>query len=215
MEAKKIEAIKKYLSFYDAKYYDVQAELIDHFATAIEKYQRENPELNFRDAFKKAHQAFGGKKGIWKYLDGIERDVRKKTNRMLFSLMLQFMHWPYTILTALIVLGWYFLFLNIAVDPDYIYFFSIIVGAIMVWGINAYRLKDVKMYMPRQANRSLGLILYLAIFLPGNHLIAFNDYPSHILLVTYFSLMTFIFVSILRLPDLAIKETLKLYPEIA
>lgn len=214
MEAKKIEAIKNYLSFYDAKYYDVQAELIDHFATAIEKYQRENPELTFKEAFKKAHQAFGGKKGIWKYLDGVERDVRKKTNRMLFSLMLKFLYWPYILLTALIVVGWHFFFINVDVDPDYLYFVTIIIGAIIVWGINSYRLKNVKMYMPRQANRSIFLILYLVVFLPGNHLIAFNE-PGHTLLVTYFSLLTFTYVSILRLPDLAIKETLKKYPEIA
>lgn len=214
MEARKIEAIKSYLSFYDAKYYDVQAELIDHFATAIEKYQSQNPELTFKEAFKKAHQAFGGKQGIWKYLDGVERDVRKKTNRMLFSLMLKFLYWPYILLTALIVVGWHFFFLRVDVDPDFVYFVTAIVGAIIVWGVNSYRLKDVKMYMPPQANRSLGLVLYLAIFLPGNHLIAFNE-PSHALLVSYFSLLTFTYVSILRLPDLAIKETLKKHPQLA
>lgn len=214
MDAKKLEAIKSYLSFYDAKYYDVQAELIDHFATAIEKYQKENPELTFKEAFKKAHQNFGGKLGIWKYLDGVESDVRKKTNRMLFSLMLKFLYWPYILLTALIVVGWHFFFLSVDVDPDYLYFLTIIIGAIIVWGVNRYRLKDVKMYMPRQANRSLSLVLYLAIFLPGNHLIAFNE-PGHALLVCYFSLLTFIYVSILRLPDLAIQETLKKYPQLA
>jgi len=84
-----------------------------------------------------------------------------------------------------------------------------------VWGINWYQLKNVKMYMPRQANRSLGFLFYFAILLPGNHLVAFNDNPGHTLLVAYFSLLTFIYISLLRLPKLAIKETLKKYPQIA
>lgn len=214
MEAQKIEAIKNYLSFYDAKYYDIQAELIDHFATAVEKYQKEDANLTFEEALLKAHRAFGGRKGIWKYIDGVERDVRQKTNRMMLTLLLQLIHWPYVILTALIVAVWHFFFLHVSVDQSLLYFIAMIIGAALVWGINTYRLKDVKMYMPRQANRSLGLIFYLAIFLPGQHLIAFNE-PHHILSVIYFSLLSFIYISIGRLPHLAIAETLKKYPQIA
>ena len=215
MEAKKLEAIKSYLSFYDAKYYDVQAELIDHFATAIEKYQREDSSLSFKEAFMKAHRAFGGKKGMWTYLDTVEKDVRKKTNRMMLTLLLELLHWPYIAFTAITVLCWHLLFNNLSVDIDLLYLSTVIGGALVIWFINDYRLNKVKMYMPRQANRSLGLILYLGVLLPGNHLIGLNADPSHTLLVSYFSLLTFIYISCLRLPNLAIKETLKQYPQLA
>ena len=215
MEPKKIEAIKKYLSFYDAKYYDVQAELIDHFATAIEKYQKENPKLTFKEAFTKANRSFGGRKGMLQYMNEAERTVRKKTNRMLLKLLLDFLYWPYILISIFTVFGWHLLFNAIRVDPDYFYFLAVIAGAIIVWGINAYQIKNVKMYMPRQANRSLGYLFYFAILLPGNHLVAMNDNPDHTLLVTYFSLLTFIYISLLRLPGLAIRETRKKYPQIA
>ncbi|WP_417610839.1 hypothetical protein [Owenweeksia hongkongensis] len=216
MEAKKIEAIKKYLSFYDAKYYDVQAELIDHFASAVEKAERENPDIPFKHALIKAHRSFGGREGFRKYIDAAKKDVRKKTDKMILNLLLQLLHWPYILLTAAVVFIWHLVLQNWNTDVNLLYLVVMLTGGISVGIINYVQLKDIDLFLPKHANYYLGSFFYFSVYLPYYFLILIQDErPNHFLLVASLSLMTFIFISFARIPKLAIKETLKLYPEIA
>ena len=97
MEAKKIEAIKNYLSHNGVEYLDVQAELIDHFATAVEKEENENPQIPFKEALIKAHRGFGGREGFRKYIEAAETRVTKKTFKMIGHTFAHFLSWPYLI----------------------------------------------------------------------------------------------------------------------
>lgn len=215
MTPEKIRAIKRYLSTQGVKYYDVQAELIDHFATAVEEAERENPNIPFKHALIQAHRAFGGREGFRKYLDAAKKDVRKKTNRIILNLLLQFLHWPFLLITVLVIASWHFFFNNFQnIDPRTLYLLMMVIGVTIIGGLNNYRLRNIPMFMPRHANITLGGILYFIIFLPSQHLLRIDN-PSHQLLVAYFSLLTFLLISFARLPKLAIAETLKKYPQIA
>ena len=215
MTPEKICAIKRYLRTQGVKHYDVPAELIDHFATAVEEAERENPEIPFKHALIQAHRAFGGREGFRKYINAAKRDVRKKTNQLILNLLFQFLQWPFLILTILIIAGWHF-FLNHFpnIDSRTLYFIMMVIGVTIIAGVNSYRLRNVPMFMPRHANIILGGILYFIIFLPSQHLLRIDN-PNHVLLVAYFSLLTFSLISFARLPKLAMAETLKKYPQIA
>ncbi len=78
MKAEKIEVIRKYLQQNGVEYYDIQAELIDHFATSVENVQREKPGIGFVEALHLSHKKFGGQKGFMKYTEQARKDVQKK-----------------------------------------------------------------------------------------------------------------------------------------
>lgn len=213
MEAKKIEAIKNYLSFYDAKYYDVQAELIDHFATAIEKYQRENPELTFKEAFMKVDSDFGGRKGVWSYLTTVEQIVTRQTFVMMGQLMLKLLSWPQILLLGTIFTFWFFIIPMIPNDLGLVFSLFAGTGFILVWFINKKQLQDVKLYMPRQANQ-VTIRLFASVLGATYWYYKLINTTDQWIVVCSFGLLSMIFISMLRLPKLAIAETLKKYPQL-
>ena len=48
------------------QYYDVQAEIVDHFADAIEKAMEKDPQVSFEQALAAVYVSFGGYKGMQK-----------------------------------------------------------------------------------------------------------------------------------------------------
>lgn len=214
MEAKKIEAIKNYLSFYDAKYYDVQAELIDHFATAIEKYQRENPELTFKEAFKKADKDFGGRKGVWNYLTTVEQVVTRQAFLMLGQLMLKFLSWPQILLFVITFTFWHFTIPKIQSDLGLVFSLFAATGFILVWFINKKQLQHVKLYTPRQVNRVVIKLFGGMLGITYWYYKLINTTDQWVV-VCCFGLLSMILIAMLRIPKAAINETLKKYPQLA
>lgn len=216
MTPEKVTAIRRYLRTNGVKYYDVQAELIDHFATAVEKAERENPNIPFKHALIQAHRAFGGREGFRKYIDAAKKSVRKKTYKMILRLLVQFLYWPYILFSAAVAFIWHLVLQNWHSDVNLLYLVTMLIGGVFVAFFNYFKLKHTNLFLPRQANYYLGTFFYFSVYLPYYFLILTQDErPNHFLLVTSLSLMTFIFISFIRLPKLAIEETLKKYPEIA
>lgn len=216
MTPEKIRAIRRYLRTNGVEYYDVQAELIDHFATAVEKAEQENPDIPFKHALIKAHRSFGGREGFRKYINAAKKDVRKKTNKMILRLLLQLLYWPYILLTVAVIFTWHFILQNWHPDVDSLYLSIMLTGGVFVAIFNYFKLKNTHLFLPKHANYYLGSFFYFSVYLPYYFLILTQDeVPNHFILVASLSLMTFIFISFARIPKLAIDETLKIYPEIA
>lgn len=213
MQQKQIEIIKNYLAQNGVEYYDVQAELIDHFATAVERQQAQNPALGFKEALHKAHRDFGGKEGFRKFLEEAESSVRSKTYRMVGQTLLRFLSWPYLVLTLAITAGWFMVFTQVELRANYI-FLSINTLFLAVIIYNYYRLRNVQMFLPRRTTNALGWVLYLVIYIPGNHIWLTGDVFSKEFGVGYFTLLTLTLISFYKIPGLAIAETKKLYPAI-
>lgn len=214
MEAAKINAIKRYLSENGIQYYDVQAELIDHFATAVERAEKESPGIHFQEALHKAHRSFGGKEGFRKYIDEAQAVVQKKTNRMMAQTLLLFLKWPYFLFTIVVTLIWYFVIQNYPSALDGVsagFFISFLIVAV----INHLRLRKVNMFLPRRTNKALGLILYFTVYIPGFTFFRNSETISPATLLLYFVFLSLSLVAFYRIPTLAIKETRKLYPQIA
>lgn len=54
-----IEHLHEFCEFHNVKYYDVQIELVDHLASAIEKRWETNPEMPFEEALVEVSEQFG------------------------------------------------------------------------------------------------------------------------------------------------------------
>jgi hypothetical protein len=72
--------------------YDVQIELVDHLASAIEEQWRQNPDLSFQKALLNSF----GKFGIYRFSkikEQKEKELRRKYNQLLWDYLLDFYRW--------------------------------------------------------------------------------------------------------------------------
>jgi hypothetical protein len=216
MNDAELKAIRNYLSANGVAYYDVQAELIDHFATAVQEIRRKNPQIPFTDALLRAHRRFGGKNGFDKYIRQAYADAAGKTNRLILSSLLNFLKWPYFMFTAGLVAFWWWILSTVKINYSYLILAFIVLYAAIIL-INEWRLRQVPMFLPRKSNRQLGWVTYLLIYLPNSPFLPWTNGPAApelwmISFAVLASLTTFIFA---RIPAISIRETRNIYPQIA
>ncbi|HYQ56095.1 MAG TPA: hypothetical protein VEP89_02025 [Draconibacterium sp.] len=85
-------------------HYDIQIELVDHLASAIEEQWEQNPELSFDEGLKNSFKKFGIY-GFSKIKKQKGKELRRKYNRMLWDFLLEFYRWPKVITTFAGTLG--------------------------------------------------------------------------------------------------------------
>ncbi|QIA07057.1 hypothetical protein [Draconibacterium halophilum] len=90
-------------------HYDVQIELVDHLASAIEEQWQQNPELSFDEVLKNSFKKFGIY-GFSKIKKQKERELKRKYNRLLWKYLVKFYRWPKVITTFICTLGLFLLF---------------------------------------------------------------------------------------------------------
>jgi len=81
-------------------YYDVQIELVDHLANAIEQKWKENQTLLYEDALWEIYDEFGAS-GFRKIISSKEKELEKKYNRLLWRYVGEFFKLPKIVLTIL------------------------------------------------------------------------------------------------------------------
>ncbi len=217
MSPEKIEAIKKYLSKNGVKYYDVQAELIDHFATAVEKAQREQPGIPFTSALLAAHRAFGGREGFHKYIEAAERKVQKKITYLVGKTLLGYLKWPYLLFTLTLLFSWRLGVEHLTDFTTPVYGFMLVFVFVVLF--LSWRVRKEHMLLPKRASESLGWVFYFSYYLLGTPYI-FREPESlqainpwfHTAVFTFFTLLP---IACLQLPRLTVAETRKLYPEMS
>lgn len=213
MEQPKIRAIRRYLSQNGVKYYDVQAELIDHFATAVEKIERENLDIRFKVALLQAHRSFGGREGFRKYIQQAENDVRKKSWKLIGLSLLQFIKWPYLLITLSLFVSWHLVLTQLSIPQDQLWT-GLIFCFLLVLLINYLRLRKVDMFLPKRSNNALGLSFYFLAYLPGQPFI-YSDGMGYTYSLIFFSFTSLLVLAYTQVPRYAIRETKKLYPKMA
>jgi hypothetical protein len=90
-------------------HYDVQVELVDHLASAIENKWKENSEISFEKALHNSFKGFGIT-GFSKVKVEKEKALRKKYNRLLWKYLIEFYRWPKVISTFVFTMGLFLLF---------------------------------------------------------------------------------------------------------
>ncbi len=123
-----IEYLFTFVEQRDVKYYDVQIELVDHFASAIEKRWETNPELSFEDALRNEHWQFS-RYDFYQIIGEKEEVLRKKYRKIEHSYILDFFRWPKIVATTFVTLLIYqvfslfinyFRFVNTVVLADFL-----------------------------------------------------------------------------------------------
>jgi len=84
----------------DVKYYDVQMELVDHLATAIENKWKEKPALTYEEALWAVYDEFGAS-GFRRIISSKEKELEKKYARIQWRYVGEFFRLPKIVLTVL------------------------------------------------------------------------------------------------------------------
>ncbi|UQD55550.1 hypothetical protein [Flavobacterium sp. K5-23] len=90
------------------EWYDLQTELVDHLANAIETQWQENPKLSFDEALSREFKKFG----VFGFMDVVEsrqRVLGKKYNRIILKHFKTFFGVPKIVLTIVMTLSLYFI----------------------------------------------------------------------------------------------------------
>ncbi len=83
--------------------YDLQVELVDHLATAIEEQWKENHEISFDTALYGTFKQFGIS-GFSKIKAQKQKELARKYNLLILKYLLDFFSWPKIILTTALTL---------------------------------------------------------------------------------------------------------------
>jgi hypothetical protein len=106
-----VEALFAFCRKHDVQYYDVQVELVDHLANAIEDKMAAQPAMGFEEALKQVYKSFG-KAGFVPLVNEKQKAAKQYNRKLLRRLLREQLGWPkvfigLTIFAALyIMLQW-------------------------------------------------------------------------------------------------------------
>jgi len=98
-----IEELHEYCYFRQVKYYEVQVELVDHMASAIEKMWETQPEITFVDAMFKVGEQMGGDWGFANIAYEKEKTIRRRYRCQIWQFIGSFCLFPKIVLTVLMM----------------------------------------------------------------------------------------------------------------
>jgi len=105
----KIERLYEFTRQHYVEWYDLQTELVDHLANAIETEWQENPKIDFEDALKVEFKKFG----VFGFMDVVEKRqaaLGKRYNKIVWKHFKAFFTLPKIILTVTLVLSLFYVF---------------------------------------------------------------------------------------------------------
>ena len=94
-----IQKLHKFIRQHYVEFYDLQIELVDHLANAIEMQWKENPKLTFDEALQIEFKKFG----VFGFMEVVEKQqeaLNKKYNKIVWQLLKSFFSIPKIIGTA-------------------------------------------------------------------------------------------------------------------
>lgn len=93
LSAEQIERLYQFTRQHYVEYYDLQTELVDHLANAIEEQWQQNPKLSFEEALQIEFKKFG----VFGFMDVVEQRqsaLNKKYNKLVFNELKTFFSIP-------------------------------------------------------------------------------------------------------------------------
>lgn len=182
-----VEDLFEYCYFNSIQYYDLQIEVVDHLAEAIERIWETNPNMDFEYAIYLAGKQFGGELGFYNIRKEKENALRKKYRRILFNYILEFYKFPRIIFTVLISIG---IFSILHLLPNDRLFFRILI--ILFWLTaaiyalyyypNKLKLRTPKGYAFLIQNMARKIVLYKTLKISGVLLAIVGHQPYNLTL---------------------------------
>ncbi len=96
--SQQIDYLYKFTQENNVKYYDVQTELVDHLANAIEAHWQTKPNAKFEYVLMQEIQKFGAF-GFKKVTEEKEKQLRKRYNKIIFNEIISFFSFPKIVIT--------------------------------------------------------------------------------------------------------------------
>lgn len=93
LSKKQIQSLFIFCEKHFVKYYDVQVELVDHLANAIELEMHNQPKLTFEKALEKVHQSFGVM-GFAPLVAEKQNQAEKQSRKIFWKLLKAQFGWP-------------------------------------------------------------------------------------------------------------------------
>lgn len=209
------------------EWYDLQTELVDHLANAIEEQWQENPKLTFDQALQNEFKKFGVF-GFMDVVEGKQRFLQKKYNQIVWSIVKTFFTLP-KIMGTIGVTGLLFLLLKSShYNGDWVLLFYGLLVVFAFYGMISNRLKHKKQIQKHQKRWLMEDIMHQyggfagAIIFPLNLFMQLFNRVEHYISNTYFLvfasfflvLMTILmYVIFFEIPSQSKKYLLQTYPE--
>lgn len=100
VSAEEIQRLYQFTQQHYVEYYDVQTELVDHLANAIEEKWEENPELDFEQSLQQEFKKFGVF-GFMNVVEERQKAMQKRYINLLWGEAKEFLKMPKVLLTIL------------------------------------------------------------------------------------------------------------------
>lgn len=136
-----IEYLFTFCKKHFVQYYDVQVELVDHLANAIEVEMKNDPSLTFEKAVEKVHAGFGVM-GFAPLVSEKQKAAEKHSQRLFIKLFKQQFKWPQIFLFLLLTSIFYTLFSFKSIHPAFI-FGSAVSLSYFIFFLNLFQLQSI------------------------------------------------------------------------
>ncbi|WP_121666144.1 hypothetical protein [Mesonia aquimarina] len=166
-----IDRLYEFTRQHYVEYYDVQTELVDHLANAIEEYWEENPDQDFEELLQKEFKKFG----VFGFMEVVEKRqnaMTKKYYKMILEEVKCFLKLPKVIIS--IVLSWICFFIvsnfNYGLRILAVGVVILIFSSVFYSGFNLRRLKkrvksgNKKLYLLEETLLTSGGLLTVLFF---------------------------------------------------
>ena len=208
------------------EWYDVQSELVDHLANAIETQWKENPELTFDAVLNKEF----GKFGVFGFMGVVEERQKllaKKYNRLIWKYYREFFKLPKIILTTALIYGVY-IFMSFFKSPEEVFrwtYISILIFSFGLFLIARKRLKQRQKQTGKkwlfEDNESTPTILFQFLFgfnISNSIFILFEGHQwqnEHSIIASAILVFIafYIYIQLKIIPKKVSEELEKTYPE--
>lgn len=115
LNEEQIEKLYVFVKNKFVQYYDVQVELVDHLATAIEEKLQENQDKDFDEALKEVYTSFGPL-GFTEFMESKTQSVHKNAQRLWRDEFLLWFRWPKMLMSLVLTMGVYALLTQVRAD---------------------------------------------------------------------------------------------------
>jgi hypothetical protein len=225
LTAQQIDQLYTFTRQHYVEWYDLQSELVDHLANAIEQEWKQSPNCTFDEILNKEFQKFG----VFGFMDVVEQKqkfLNKKYTRLIWSYYREFFGLPKIILTVGLFIGLHTIIQMLA-NPDV--FPTIIVSSLMISGFFTFK---KRYYFKQKAKKTrkkwlfedimLNRVSLLLFLLPSTILNLFNAFRDKIELsewslilgeIAFVLVGLLIFIQLMIIPNRVIEDLSKKFPE--
>ena len=225
LTAQQIDQLYTFTRQHYVEWYDLQSELVDHLANAIEQEWEQNPNRTFEEILNKEFQKFG----VFGFMDVVEQKqkfLNKKYTRLIWSYYREFFGLPKIILTVALFIGLHTIIQLIA-NPDV--FPTIVVSFLLISGFFTFKKRyDFKQKAKKTGKKwlfeeiMLNRVSLLLFLLPSTIINLFNAFRDKIELsewslilgeIAFVLVGLLIFIQLMIIPNRVIEDLSKKFPE--